>query len=148
MIYDVPDPAFIARGHFDGVYNYATLDAAPEFSWGAQLPDGGLFLPGVVPGFLVRRSAGPDESPLIVERKEGATYRAQWQVAQHAGAQPFMITIATFNGWHERTQIEPAAAAAHDGRGFTYENYRSLGPKGYLNLTRDGVEAFKNLRPE
>lgn len=66
-----------------------------------------------------RRNAGPNEQPLILERNGGTTYQNQWQAAQKTGVQPMMVTITTFNEWHEGTQIEPAAANANNGRGFT-----------------------------
>lgn len=148
VFYDVTDATFIDKGHFDGLYNYATLDINPDFSWAHSLPSDALYVPSVLPGFLVRRNAGPGEQPVILPRNGGTTYQTQWQAALQTGVQPLMITITTFNEWHEGTQIEPAAKNAANGRGFTYEDYDSLPTDGYLSLTRPEVEKLERLWPE
>lgn len=38
VFYDVTDATFIDKGHFDGLYNYATVAADPDFAWAEQLP--------------------------------------------------------------------------------------------------------------
>ena len=58
------------------------------------------------------------------------------------GVEPALVAITSFNEWHEGTQIEPAAAGAENGRGYTYDDYGSLGPEGYLDLTRQWVDKF------
>jgi len=48
---------WIDAGHFDGLYNYATLhlEQSGGFSWALGLPPGAWYLPKVRPGFSVRR---------------------------------------------------------------------------------------------
>ena len=55
---------------------------------------------------------------------------------------PELVTITSFNEWHVGTQIEPAAVGANNGLGYTYQDYGSLPPDGYLRRTRQWVERF------
>jgi glycoprotein endo-alpha-1,2-mannosidase len=41
-------------------------------------------------------------------RRNGATYDAMWQAAMRARAD--VITVTSYNEWHEGSQIEPARA--------------------------------------
>jgi hypothetical protein len=58
------------------------------------------------------------------------------------GVEPALVTITSFNEWHEGTQIEPAAVGATNGLGYAYEDYGSLAPEGYLTLTSQWVTRF------
>jgi len=99
-------PARAAAGGFDGVYTYDVL-----------LYDGRFFprlceqarrlrllcAPSVGPGYDARR-ATPDRR--LRPRRRGATYDAMWRGAIRARAD--IVTITSYNEWHEGTQIEPA----------------------------------------
>ena len=97
-----------AAGHFDGVYTYDIL------VWGggsfrricAQAHAAGLLCaPSVGPGYDARRAAG---DPRLKPRRDGATYDAMWRAALASGGD--LVTITSYNEWHEGTQIEPARA--------------------------------------
>jgi glycoprotein endo-alpha-1,2-mannosidase len=105
-----------AAGGFDGVYTYDVL-----------LFDGGLFprlcrqarhlkllcAPSVGPGYDARRATSDTR---VKPRRDGARYDAMWRGALRARAD--LVTITSYNEWHEGTQIEPARA----GHGH-YESY-------------------------
>jgi len=133
---------WIDGGHFDGVYNYITLHPEEEggFSWAQQLPPVAWYIPSVMPGNSARRIGYPEDT--YVPRNEGTTYDHQWEAALSAGVEPSMVTITSFNEWHEGSQIEPAAVGATNRRGYNYQDYGSLPPDGYLLLTRRWVGQF------
>jgi glycoprotein endo-alpha-1,2-mannosidase len=105
-----------AAGGFDGVYTYDVL-----------LFDGALFprlcgqarqvkllcAPSVGPGYDARRAT---RDTRVKPRRNGARYDAMWRGALRAGAD--LVTITSYNEWHEGTQIEPARAGQGD-----YESY-------------------------
>jgi hypothetical protein len=129
-------------GHFDGLYSYAALgpDLGNAYTWARSLPPETWYVPGVNPGFSGRRTGYSEDT--YVSRRDGASYRERWVAALDVGVEPAMVAITTFNEWHEGTQIEPAAAGATNGRGYTYEDYDALPPEGYLTLTRQWVDRF------
>ncbi|MBN1977923.1 MAG: hypothetical protein JW918_11015 [Anaerolineae bacterium] len=136
VIANATEGYWVDGGHFDGLYNYATLqlDKSGGFSWARALPPDAWYVPSVLPGFSARRIGYPPEDH--VDRKDGATYEEQWEAALGTGVEPAMITITSFNEWHEGSQIEPAAAGATNGLGHTYDDYSPLPPDAYLTLTR------------
>ena len=95
-----------AAGAFDGVYTYDVL----LFS-GALFPRlcaqarraGLLCAPSVGPGYDARRATGDRR---VRPRRGGATYDEMWRAAIRAGAD--VVTVTSYNEWHEGTQIEPA----------------------------------------
>ncbi len=105
-----------AAGGFDGLYTYDVL-----------LFDGGLFprlcgqarrlgllcAPSVGPGYDARRATGDDR---VRSRRNGATYDSMWRGAVKARAD--LVTITSYNEWHEGTQIEPARAARRGYEGY------------------------------
>ena len=76
-------------------------------------------------------------------RGDGATYDEMWRAA--LGAHADIVTITSYNEWHEGTQIEPAARA-----GASYETYDGAwGLRGkaaqhaYLDRTRLWVDRYR-----
>jgi len=142
VIANETDGSWVSGGHFDGLYNYATLhmDQDGGFSWARTIPAGSLYIPSVIPGFSAQRVGYPDDTR--VPRNDGQTYSDQWTAALGAGVQPAMVTITSFNEWHEGTMVEPAAAGKDDGLGSKYQDYHTMPPDGYLALTRKWVDKF------
>lgn len=135
-------PDWVDGGHFDGLYNYATLHLETEggFAWAQGLPPGAWYVPSVIPGMSARRIGYPENT--YVPRQNGITYVGQWNAALGTGVEPQMVTITSFNEWHEGTLIEPAAAGANNGRGYSYTDFGTLPPTGYLLLTHDAIRQF------
>lgn len=140
------DADWVDAGHFDGLYNYNAVndkELAELEGWAQNIPKGGWYVPGVIPGYSDARIS--PEKPLYEPRQSGATYKKQWEAVLSYGVEPKMVTVTSFNEWHEGTQIEPAAENMNSGYGYTYKNYRPLSPEGYLELTREWVNRFINM---
>ena len=133
---------WVDGGHFDGLYNYCVLGVNVDtgYSWASDLPPDAWYVPGVNPGFSARRIKYPPD--VNTPRRDGATYEDRWEAALGVGVEPALVTITSFNEWHEGTQIEPAAVDISNGRGYTYEDYGALPPEGYLTLTGQWVTRF------
>jgi len=133
---------WIGGSHFDGLYNYATLhlDESKGFNWARSLPPDSLYIPSVIPGFSAKRVGYADTT--YVPRENGSTYETQWGQALGTGVEPTLVTITSFNEWHEGSMIEPPQFGSSDGNGFTYADFGPLPPEGYLNLTRDWIDTY------
>jgi glycoprotein endo-alpha-1,2-mannosidase len=134
--------SWIIDGHFDGLYNYATLhlDREGGFAWAASLPPDSLYVPSVIPGFSAVRIGYSADS--LVPRQDGRTYANQWTAALGTGVQPVMVSVTSFNEWHEGSMIEPPAIGADDGQGYAYPDFGGLPPEGFLDLTREWVDTY------
>jgi glycoprotein endo-alpha-1,2-mannosidase len=129
-----------SAGGFDGLYTYDVL-----------LFDGGLFprlcrqarrlhllcAPSVGPGYDARHATGDTR---VKPRRAGARYDAMWRGALRS--QPDLVTVTSYNEWHEGTQIEPARAGLSG-----YESYEGAwglrGPaaeRAYLDRTAFWVQ--------
>ena len=99
-----------AAGGFDGLYTYDVLlfDGVlfPRLCQQARRLDL-LCAPSVGPGYDARRATADLR---IKPRRDGARYDGMWRGAVRANAD--IVTITSYNEWHEGTQIEPAAATA------------------------------------
>jgi len=73
-------------------------------------------------------------------RNDGATFNDQWTAALGTGVQPDMVTITSFNEWHEGSLIEPPAVGATNGKGYTYADFGKLPPDGYLTLSHQWIQ--------
>jgi hypothetical protein len=105
-----------AAGGFDGLYTYDVLlfegRLFPRLCGQARRL-GLLCAPSVGPGYDARR-ATPDRR--VKPRRGGATYDAMWRGAIQARAD--LVTITSYNEWHEGTQIEPARAGRRGYEGY------------------------------
>ena len=131
-----------AAGGFDGIYTYDVLLFGPRLF--TRLCDQArrrslLCAPSVGPGYDARRVG--DRRPK--SRRHGATYDAMWTGAIAARAD--LVTITSYNEWHEGTQIEPARSGR---RG--YESYDGAwglhgraAEHAYLNRTAQWVRRFR-----
>ncbi len=136
-----------AAGGFDGLYTYDVL-----------LFDGTLFprlctqarrlqllcAPSVGPGYDARRATGDTR---LRPRRNGATYDAMWRGAIKAGAD--IVTVTSYNEWHEGTQIE---AARTPRRGYeSYDGawglYGRAAESAYLERTRYWTGRYAAARP-
>jgi glycoprotein endo-alpha-1,2-mannosidase len=97
---------FAAAGRFHGVYTYDILthggDKLRRYCEQARRA-ALLCAPSVGPGYHARRAVGDRR---VKPRRQGRTYDAMWMSALAAGAD--IVTITSYNEWHEGTQIEPA----------------------------------------
>lgn len=139
------DAGWIEGSHFDGLYNYASLHIKESggFSWARSLPPDALYVPSVLPGFSARRVGYPADT--YVPRLDGNTYNEQWTAALGTGIEPEMVTITSFNEWHEGSMIEPLKPGASDGKGYAYPDFGTLPPDGYLKLTRDWIGKYLGM---
>jgi hypothetical protein len=114
-----------AKARFTGIYSYDVLGTAAS-TFGrlcAQARAAGLLCaPSVGPGYDASQATGDTR---YKSRASGATYDSMWSAAIAAGAD--LVTITSFNEWHEGTQIEPAGAAPRAGLGYqTYDGAYGL----------------------
>jgi len=139
VIANTTETSWVDGGHFDGLYNYASLSTTGEgeFNWAQGLPPEAWYVPSVLPGFSARRIGYSESS--YVDRLGGETYDNQWSAALGVGIEPAMVTITSFNEWHEGTQIEPAAPQPQDS---LYTDYGALQPEDYLAATRRWMGEF------
>ncbi len=80
---------------------------------------------------------------MTVDRRGGATYRDKFE---HAIATTCaIVSLTSFNEWHEGTQIEPAVQRSLDGAVEYYPPYPSA-PDFYLKLTRELVNQFERRK--
>ena len=105
-----------AAGRFDGLYTYDVLlfDGVlfPRLCGQARRL-GLLCAPSVGPGYDARRATGDER---VRSRRHGATYDSMWRGAVKARAD--LVTITSYNEWHEGTQIEPARAGRRGYEGY------------------------------
>lgn len=133
---------WIEGSHFDGLYNYASLhlDKTNGFNWARSLPTDALYVPSVIPGFSAKRVGYADTT--YVPREDGSTFDGQWTAALDTGIEPAMVTITSFNEWHEGSMIEPPQFGGNDGNGYTYADFGVLPADGYLTRTHHWAEKY------
>jgi glycoprotein endo-alpha-1,2-mannosidase len=135
-----------AAGGFDGLYTYDVL-----------LFDGRLFprlcaqarrlqllcVPSVGPGYDARRATGDAR---LRPRRNGATYDAMWRGA--IAARPDIVTVTSYNEWHEGTQIEPARSGKRGYRSYegAWGLYGRAAESAYLERTAYWTARFRSSR--
>ena len=107
------------RSGFDGVYTYSVETVSQWEEIGARFRSAGLiWSPSIWPGYIdSRQKAYTGEKTIHIPREDGKTYDRLAEAA--ISSQPDILTITSFNEFHEGTQIEPVM--------------RFLEPMGYLN---------------
>jgi hypothetical protein len=137
---------------FDGIYTYdpvrygaAEMAAACAAARQRRL----LCSPSVSPGFDARRAGFANLG--VVPALNGERYDSTWRSAFAAGAD--VVSITSWNEWHEGTQIEPAKPYC-----FSSDNYCSPGYDGaygrigtaaydaYMDRTVEWSRDFRSLR--
>jgi glycoprotein endo-alpha-1,2-mannosidase len=140
-----------AAARFDGVYTYDIVTYSGD-KFGRICAEAHavhlLCAPSVGPGYDARRGS---RDPRVKPRRNGATYDDMWQSAMAAGAD--LVTITSYNEWHEGTQIEPAALSRRRGR-YRYLSYDGawglhgvLAEYAYLFRTRYWSDVFRSTSP-
>ena len=131
-----------AAGKFDGLYTYDVLlfhgVLFPRLCGQARRL-GLLCAPSVGPGYDARRATGDDR---VRPRQNGATYDSMWRGAVKAHAD--LVTITSYNEWHEGTQIEPARPTRRGCQGYDGAwGLRGLAAEtAYLDRTAFWVRRF------
>jgi hypothetical protein len=123
--------AYVRDAHFDGMYTYDPVRYAPsDFGpvCGSARQVRVLCAPSVAPGYSALRTLNTTRA---VARSNGARYDGQWQGAIAGGAD--LVTITSYNEWHEGSQIEPAAPHCFP------DGYCTPGYEGAYNLTGDAA---------
>ena len=137
-----------ATAHFAGIYTYDVLmsDGSSFKRLCTEAHRLGLLCaPSVGPGFdATAATAEPRTRP----RRDGATYDAMWRAAIGAGAD--IVTVTSFNEWHEGSQIEPAALPARGSRYAGYDGawgvHGTQAAGAYLARTALWVQRFDPQR--
>lgn len=139
------DHRFMKIGHFDGFYTYFATEGFTYGSTPSHWPklaewareNGKIFIPCVGPGYDDTRIR-PWNTRNQRDRMDGKYYDEMWRAALEVN--PEIVSITSFNEWHEGTQIAPAVPKSIPG--YTYEDYQPHEPEYYLNRTRMWVEKF------
>ena len=129
-----------AAGRFDGLYTYDVL-----------LFDGGLFprlcgqarrlhllcAPSVGPGYDARRATADLR---VKPRRDGARYDGMWRGAVRGRAD--LVTVTSYNEWHEGTQIEPARSnrSGYESYDGAWGLYGAAAENAYLDRTAYWVD--------
>lgn len=136
-------PGKALAGGFAGFYTYDIYiydgSSFPRICASARLR-GLLCAPSVGPGYDARRATGDSR---IRERADGATYDRMWRAAVRAAAD--IVTITSYNEWHEGTQIEPARAAGSPYASYTgaYGLTGRAAQGAYLGRTVEWVRRYR-----
>ena len=137
---------FFAKAGFDGFY---TFFGATGFSYGSTPANWPhmqqwaaehdmVFVPCVSPGYIDTRIR-PWNGATTRDREAGAYYDRMFGAA--VACNPAYVGVATFNEWHEGTQIEPAVPFACEA--YRYLDYAPHKPDHYLKRTAHWVSELE-----
>ncbi|MBA2293898.1 MAG: alpha-mannosidase [Actinobacteria bacterium] len=139
-------PGKALRGGFDGLYTYDVLvhngNGFARMCASAQRL-GLACAPSVGPGFDATRATADLR---VQQRKDGRRYDHMWDAAVRA--RPDVVTITSYNEWHEGTQIEPVRAvpgpyATYDG---AWGRRGLRAQRAYLDRTAYWIERLHAYR--
>jgi hypothetical protein len=143
---------FARTAGFDGIYTYdAVRYGAAEMAatCGAARQRLLLCAPSVAPGFDARRAGFARLG--VVPAAGGLRYDTLWQAALGAGAD--VVSITSWNEWHEGTQIEPAKPYCFFSDGFcslgydgAYGKIGTAAETAYMDRTATWSATFHTLR--
>ena len=137
----------LKRSGFDGFYTYFassgfTYGSTPS-SWNMIAQEAKksnmLFIPSVGPGYIDDQ-VRPWNKNKTRPRDQGKYYEHMFAMALEAN--PSLVSITSFNEWHQGTQVEKAVPKTNEE--FEYLDYRPNGTDFYLQLTRKWVQKFKS----
>ncbi len=137
-------PGKAEAGGFAGLYTYDVRiydgTSFPRMCASAHMHNL-LCAPSVGPGFDAERATGEAR---VRGRANGKTYDRMWRRAIRAGAD--VVTITSYNEWHEGTQIEPASAV-----GAPYSSYEGAygltgraAERAYLDRTAAWARVYRD----
>ena len=127
-------PGKALAGGFAGFYTYDVRvydgSSFPRICASARL-HGLICAPSVGPGFDAVRATGDTR---VKSRDNGATYDRMWRAAVKAAAD--IVTVTSYNEWHEGTQVEQArAGAGYASYGGAYGLTGRAAQRAYLDRT-------------
>ncbi|XP_017394374.1 glycoprotein endo-alpha-1,2-mannosidase isoform X2 [Cebus imitator] len=139
----------ILQSGFDGIYTYFATNG---FTYGSSHQNWAslklfcdkynlIFIPSVGPGYI-DTSIRPWNTQNTRNRINGKYYEIALNAALQA--RPSLISITSFNEWHEGTQIEKAVPKRTSNT--VYLDYRPHKPGLYLELTRKWSEKYSKER--
>ncbi|XP_008837819.1 glycoprotein endo-alpha-1,2-mannosidase isoform X2 [Nannospalax galili] len=139
----------IVQSGFDGIYTYFATNG---FTYGSSQQNWAnlksfcdkynlIFIPSVGPGYI-DTSIRPWNSLNTRNRINGKYYEVGLSAALQT--HPSIISITSFNEWHEGTQIEKAVPRRTHNT--VYLDYRPHKPSLYLELTRKWSDRFSKER--
>jgi len=136
----------LVRCGFDGYYTYFASDrfthGSTPVNW-ASLAErarqsGMLFVPSIGPGYDDERIR-PWNAANTRDRQQGAYFEHQFSAAVESHAD--MISITSFNEWHEGTQVEEAVPK-QTSSGRQYFDYSPAGADFYLKLSHKWTSVY------
>jgi len=134
---------------FDGYYTYFASDrftyGSTSSNWASLAAQarqmGVLFVPSVGPGYIDVRIR-PWNTHNTRDRELGAYFEREFAAA--VDSHPDMISITSFNEWHEGTQIEEAVLK--QTAVYRYADYSPADSDLYLKLSRKWTLAFAHQK--
>jgi hypothetical protein len=142
--------AYAAEARFDGIYTYDGIRFGPVELARTCASARRLRLacaPSVAPGFDGTRATSIRK---VVSPEGGQRYDDMWAGALAAGAD--VVTITSWNEWHEGTQIEPAVPYCFPD-GYCSPGYEGIyGRSGtdartaYIDRTREWADRYRTTR--
>lgn len=133
---------------FDGFYTYfATNGFTYGSSWDKwkdlqkyAVSHSKIFIPCIGPGYI-DTNVRPWNAKNTRNRNAGHYYRRAFDAALKVN--PRIISITSFNEWHEGTQIEPAVSKSTEE--FLYLDYgHNQSSRLYLDLTREFADKYSH----
>jgi hypothetical protein len=136
-------PGKARAGGFDGLYTYDVYiydgSSFPRICASARRL-GLVCAPSVGPGYNATRATGDVR---IRGRELGRTYDRMWRGALRAEAD--VVTITSYNEWHEGTQIEPArnVGRSYGSYAGAYGLAGAAAERAYLDRTAMWVKRYR-----
>ena len=131
---------------FDGFYTYFAADG---FTFGSTRRNWAylnryakdhslIFIPSIGPGYIDTR-VRPWNDENTRKRLRGRYYEQSWSNALELN--PLLVSITSFNEWHEGSQIEKAIPK--NTTSYKYLDYTPNSSNFYLSQTKKNIEKYK-----
>ena len=103
--------------------------------------NGLIFCPSIAPGYVDTRVRAWN-TKTTRSRRNGAYYDLAWktfeQLLENGPEGQKLVSITSFNEWHEGTQIE--SAVTKTARNYTYNSYAPASANMYLDKTKIWID--------